>query len=306
MMKRILKSAKKELRVYELWLFLLPAIAVIFIFRYIPMYGAQIAFRDFRPRLGFSGSPWVGLQHYVRFFNSDMGLIAIRNTVTLSLYGLIAHMPVAIMLALMFHSLRNIRLKKFAQTVTYAPFFISTVVKCGMILIFTSPRAGIVPRIIEFFTGNPPPLIMGSTTIFPHLFVWTGVWQTTGWNSIIYLAALSGVSIELYEAAKVDGASRLQCIRHIDLPHIVPVAVTLLILNSGRIMSLGFEKAFLLQNMMNINASEIISTHVYRMGLLGGHFSYATAVDLFNSVVNLMLILIVNFLARRYSETSIF
>lgn len=284
---------------------LLPALCVLVLFRYGPMMGAQIAFRDYKAVKGIWGSNWVGLKHFVRFFNSDQFGLVIRNTLVLSLYTLIAGFPIPLLLALMINSCPNTALKKVTQTVTYAPHFISEVVLCGMIFIFTASNTGIISKLYEALTGRQAPLFMGDPSYFSHIYVWTGIWQHMGWNSIIFVAALAGVSPDLYEAAVIDGATKLQQVRHIDLPSILPTAVTLLILNCGSLMSVGFEKALLLQNSLNISASQIISTYVYNTGLTGGQFSFASAVGLFNSVVNLILILLVNSVARKLNDTSL-
>ena len=289
---------------YELYLFVLPALVYFVIFRYYPMYGVQIAFRDFSGSKGFLGSPWVGLKHFRRFFNSFQFWIVLRNTLGLSLYQLIAGFPIPIMLALSLNQVPRQRFKKVVQTVTYAPHFISVVTLVGMVLIFLSPSSGLIPKIIALF-GIETPLLMGRPEWFKTIYVLSGIWQNVGWSAIIYLAALAGISPELHEAAIVDGATKLQRIRHIDIPGIMPTAVVLLILNMGQIMSVGFEKAFLMQNNANLDSSEIIATYVYKVGLLGGQYSFSTAVGLFNSVINLVLVVAVNRLARSLSGTSL-
>lgn len=303
--ERVMLRMKREARSWRLWLMLLPALCVLVIFRYGPMMGAQIAFRDYKAARGIWGSKWVGFKHFMRFFNSDQFGLVIKNTLVLSLYSLIAGFPIPLILALAINSCPNLRLKKVTQTITYAPHFISEVVLCGMIFIFTASNTGIISRLYELVMGRQAPLFMGDPAYFPHIYVWTGIWQHMGWNSIIFVAALAGVSPDLYEAAVIDGATKLQQIRYIDLPSILPTAVTLLILNCGNLMSVGFEKALLLQNNLNISASQIISTYVYNTGLTGGQFSFASAVGLFNSVVNLILILLVNGVARRLNDTSL-
>jgi putative aldouronate transport system permease protein len=287
-----------------LYLFVFPALVYYFIFHYIPMYGVQIAFRDYMATLGFGGSPWVGFKHFERFFNSFEFWRLIRNTVTLSFFQLLFTFPVPIIVALMLNYLRSRRYKRFVQTVLYAPHFISQVVLVGIVFVFLSPRSGLVNHLIESMGGERI-FFMAEAGWFKPLYVGTSVWQGTGWNSIIYLAALSAISPELHEAAICDGAKKLQRIWHIDIPGIMPTAMIILILSMGRLMNIGFEKAYLMQTSLNISASEIIPTYVYKTGLLGAQFSFSTAVELFNSVINLMLLLAVNRIAKRFSETSL-
>lgn len=291
---------------YELYLFLLPATLYLFIFNYIPMAGIIIAFKDFRPSEGIFGSSWVGLQNFIRIFNMPMFKVVVRNTLTLSIYDLVAGFPIPIILALALNSCPALKFKKIVQTVTYAPHFISTVVLVGMINIFFAPSYGIVGHILRSFRLLDGPLyILNEATWFPHLYVWSGVWASAGWSSIIYLGALTGVDPNLYEAAEIDGANKLQKILYIDLPAILPTIVVLFILNAGRIMSIGFEKAFLMQNAMNLSTSEVIATYVYKTGIGQGSFSLATAIGLFNSLVNFIMLVFVNRMARKLSETSL-
>ena len=289
---------------YMLYLFVLPAITYAIIFNYIPMYGIQIAFKNFRPVLGIAGSPWTGLRHFERFIFGPQFWRLIRNTLTLSLYGLVAGFPMPIILALLINQLRQRRYKRYVQMVTYAPHFLSTVVLVGMVLVFLSPRSGFVNGIIRLLGGNGV-FFMAKAGLFPHIYVWSGIWQNAGWGTIIYLAALAGVNPELHEAAIIDGASKPQRIRYIDIPAITPTAVILLILNVGRIMSVGFEKAFLMQNPLILETAEIISTYVYKVGLIGAEFSFGAAVGLFNNAINLVLLLSVNSAARRLSGTGL-
>jgi len=300
--KRSWKNYLKEN--YDLYLFMLPAIIVIIIFNYVPLYGLQLAFRNFSIRLGITGSEWVGLTHFVRFFNSANAWQIIGNTFSLSLYSLLAGFPIPIILALLLNSIPSRRFRKTVQTITYAPNFISVVVICGMILLFLSPRSGFINIILNML-GFDSVHFMASPSMFPHIYVWSGIWQSMGFSSIIYFAALSSISPELHEAATVDGATKFQRILHIDLPGILPTASILLILSFGQLMSLGFEKAFLLQNDMNLGASEIISTYVYKMGLVHNDMSFSTAIGLMNSVVNATLLVIVNSAAGRLTGSSL-
>ena len=289
---------------YDLYLFLLPAIAVLFIFSYLPIYGVVLAFKDYSVSKGILGSTWVGLKHFTRFFSSAYFPVLMKNTLLLSLYSLAVGFPFPIILALLLNTIRAKWFKKTVQMVTYAPNFISTVVMCGMVLLFLSSRAGMVNKLLGVF-GKEPVNFMAYASFFPHIYVWSGVWQTAGWNSVIYFAALSGISPQLHEAAMIDGASRLQRILHIDVPGILPTAIILLILNMGSIMSVGYEKVFLLQNNTNIASSEIIATYVYKMGILNNDISFSTAVGLFNSVINLVLLVVVNSVSKKLSENSL-
>ncbi len=289
---------------YFLYLFLLPATIHIVVFSYVPMYGIQIAFKDFFAFKGIEGSPWVGLKHFVTFFESPRFLTLLSNTLTISLYSLVAGFPMPIVLALLLNYTPKQGLKRFTQTVSYAPHFISIVVMAGMINVFLSPRSGFINTILGFF-GSDPIFFMGNPAAFKHVYVWSGVWQSMGWSSIIYLAALSGVSPELHEAAIIDGANKLQRIWHIDIPTIMPTMVILLVMNFGSVMNVGYEKAFLLQNSLNINTSEIISTYTYKIGLQQAQYSYSTAIGLFNNVINLVLLVSVNKIAKVLSGSSL-
>lgn len=300
-MRKYLKQLKSN---YQLYLFLLPAVLYLLVFQYAPLYGVQIAFRDYTPKLGIFGSPWVGLKHFQTFFNSFYFKELLVNTLALSGLTLVIGFPIPIVLALLLNQLPGKRYRKVIQTVTYAPYFISTVVICGMLYVFLSPSSGLVNHIIEFFGGKPINF-MGEAKYFRGIYVSSEIWQMTGWNTIIYLAALAGVSPELHEAAVVDGAGKLQRIWHIDIPGILPQVMILLILNVGNIMSIGFEKAFLLQNDVNAAASEIISTYVYKMGIEQAQHSFASAVGLFNSAINICLLLIINEVSKRATENSL-
>ncbi len=291
-------------RNWQLYLLLVPVVAYLLIFQYAPMYGLMIAFKTYSIRLGIWGSKWVGFAHFSRFFNSYYCTEVITNTLGISLYSLVVGMPMPILLALALNEARSKWFKRTVQTITYAPYFISTVVMCSMIFLFLSPSSGIINHMIEAFGGEPK-YFMGTPSMFKTIYVLSGVWQYTGWNSIIYMAALAGIDPQLHEAAMIDGAGRWRRIWHINLPGIMPTAVILLILNSGTVMSVGFEKIFLLQNELNRSASEVISTLVYRQGLIQNDFSYSTAVSLFNSAVNCVLLISVNQVARRIGETSL-
>ncbi len=297
-------SLKKILQSWQLYVFVLPAFLFFLIFSYVPMYGVIIAFKDYMPSLGIFGSPWVGFKHFQRFFDSYYFWDLIKNTLGISVYSLIVGFPLPIILALALNEAKDGIFKKFTQTVTYAPNFISVVVMVGMMISFLSPSTGIINHLLEFLGFNR----IAFTTDprwFKTIYVLSGVWQGTGWGSVIYLAALSGVDTQLHEAATVDGASRLQRIFYINLPTIIPTMVILLIMNVGSLMAMGYEKILLLQNPLNMESSNVIATFVYRQGLLDAQYSYAAAVGLFNSVINAILLIVVNKISRKVSEVSL-
>lgn len=296
---------KRLLHSWRLYVLLLPALAYIIVFHYFPMYGLQIAFRDYKVRLGFWNSPWVGLKHFQYFINSPQFVTLVRNTVLLSVETLVFSFPLPVILALLLNECDNLVFKKAVQNVTYAPHFISTVVLCGMIALFTAPDTGIVNTIVQAL-GGPNIDYLGKEEWFRPLYIISDVWKNTGWSSIIYLGALSGIDPQLHESAQIDGASRLQRMWHINLPGISGTIILLFIMECGKVMSIGFEKVYLLQRSLNLPVSEIISTYVYKTGLLNGKFSYTTAIGLFNSVINVILLLIVNWISSRVSETSLF
>lgn len=301
--KKKKKWYKKVAQNYELYLLLTPALIYFIIFHYVPMYGILIAFKDYMPGLGILGSPWVGFEHFIRFFDSYQFWTLIRNTVSLSLLQLIFGFPLPIIIALMLNQLMHERYKKFVQTVIYAPHFISVVVLIGMVFVFFSSD-GLVNNIITIIGGEPVSFL-ASPEWFQPLYIGSGLWQETGWACIIYLAALAGVNPEIHEAAIVDGANKWQRILHVDIPAIVPTAVILLILSIGNIMNLGFEKAYLLQTPLNSDASEIIPTYVYKMGLQQAQYSFAAAIGLFNAVINLILLWAVNRAAKKVGSSGI-
>ncbi|MHA6481707.1 ABC transporter permease [Paenibacillus sp. strain BS8-2] len=291
-------------RNYDLYLLSIPAFIYFIIFQYGPMYGLQIAFKDYNPVKGFLNSDWVGLEHLARFLSSYNFWLLIKNTLFINLYELAVAFPAPIIFALLLNEIGKARFKKFVQMVSYAPHFISTVVMVGILMIFLSATGGTVNHIIQFF-GLEPIAFLQEPGWFKTVYVLSGVWQSLGWGTIIYLAVLSGVDKQLYEAAQIDGASKLKRIIHIDIPQLIPTAIILLILDVGRMMNVGFEKVFLLQNSLNLSASDVISTYVYRMGILSADFSFATAVGLFNAVINFILLVSVNQFIRKRSETSL-
>ncbi|HBU82707.1 sugar ABC transporter permease [Chryseobacterium mucoviscidosis] len=283
---------------------MLPPVAYFIIFKYVPMANAVLAFKDYNVIKGVWGSPWVGTKYFELLFQNPAFATLIKNTLYISFYQLIVGFPVPILLALALNEVKSATFKKTVQMVTYAPYFISTVVMVSIIMLFLSPRLGIVNTILGAL-GLEAVNFLGEPGLFRSLYVFSDVWQSMGYSAVIYLAALAGIDPSLYEAAKVDGASRFQKILNVDLPGILPAAVIILILSVGNIMAVGFEKIYLLQNPLNLSASEIISTYVYKMGLLNANYSFATAVGLFNSLINLILLLTVNAAAKRLSNTSL-
>ena len=288
---------------WQLHLLMLLPLAYIIIFYYTPMYGLQIAFRDFRPRAGIWGSEWVGLKHFIDFFHAHNFTQLLVNTLGVSLYSIFVGFPIPIILALMLHVSERKVLKKVTQNVAYMPHFISTVVLVGIINQILNPVSGVIGTFYHMFGGiGVAPDIRASAAAFRHLYVWSGVWQQMGWSTIIYVAALSGVSHELHEAAELDGASRWKRVLNVDLPAILPTISIMLILRFGSVMSVGYEKVYLMQNDLNLSTSEVISTYVYKIGLGKMRMSYGTAIDLFNSVVNTTMLLSVNAVVRKLTN----
>jgi putative aldouronate transport system permease protein len=306
MKKDMLKNTMKRIsKCYQLYLLIIPALLYIIIYHYIPMYGVQIAFKDFRTSLGIAKSPWVGFVHFIRFLNYSESWRIIRNTLGISLYSLAVCFPAPIILAIMVNEVRSKFFKKTVQMITYIPHFISTVVICGMIILFLNSDYGIINNFIVLFGGERRSFII-EPQWFKTIYVISDMWQQTGWASIIYIAVLSNVDMELVEATKIDGANRLQKIWHLDISSIAPTIVLLLILRMGTLLSVGFEKVFLLQNPLNMTESDIISTYIYRIGLIGGQYSYTSAIGLLNNVINFIILVTVNYLARRISDYSVF
>lgn len=296
---------KKILQCWQLYVMLLPAVLYFVLFKYLPMAGVQIAFRDYRAVDGIWGSEWVGLKHFERFINSIQFETLISNTLRISVTSLIVGFPLPIILAILLNETRSPKLKKMVQNITYAPHFISTVVLVGMVNMFLSPSSGLINNIIEAFGGEAVNFLAKEEAFLPTYII-SGQWQNLGWNAIVYVAALANVDTTLYDAAKVDGANRFHKIWYIDLPAIMPTAVLLLIMNSGNILNVGYEKTYLMQNPLNTTVSEIISTYVYKVGLINAKYSYTAAIGLFNSVINVIVLLIVNKIAKKFSDTSLF
>lgn len=294
---------KKMKKYWQLYLLVVPAVIYVLIFSYGPMYGIIIAFEDFSPRRGYLGSEWVGLEHFIRFLTYPDFWKLIKNTLSLSLYSLLTF-PCAIILALLINEIKNTKFKKVVQMVTYAPHFLSIVVMCSLIILMVG-RDGPLGHLYTMFTGKSENLLT-IPSFFSSIYVWSGVWQSTGWGTIIYLAALSGISPDLIEAAEIDGANRLQIIRHVNIPGIMPTIVIMFIMSVGGILSVGFEKIFLLQNDLNLGVSSVISTYTYQIGLIGGQFSYSTAIGLFNNIVNIIMLFLANTVLKKISGTGLF
>lgn len=288
----------------DYYLMLLPAVLYVILFCYAPMYGLQIAFKNYKVSLGVAGSPWIGFRNFTDFFQSYYFVTLIKNTFILSLYSLVVGFPIPIIIALILNELKG-RFKKFTQTILYAPHFISLVVLVSVLNAMLSPSQGVVNTILEML-GMERNYFMANPDYFRHLYVWSGVWQGMGWSAIIYLAALSGVDPTLHEAADMDGATRMQKILHINIPAIMPTIIIMLILRMGEIASVGYEKVYLMQNDMNVETAEVISTYVYKRGIINSNYSFSAAVGLFNNVINVVLVLMANWISKRVSETSLF
>ncbi|MBO5069931.1 MAG: sugar ABC transporter permease [Roseburia sp.] len=297
------RKLKKFLKQWQLYLLILPAAVYLLIFNYQPMYGVQIAFRDFSIRDGIWGSEWVGLKYIKQFIEYPNFKLLLGNTLRLGVYTL-AVFPCPVIFALMLNEVRNNKLKKSIQMISYMPYFLSTVVVCSLLMIFTDKDAGVINTLIEALGGTRMDF-MTEAAWFDDLYVWSAVWKNMGFDAIIYIAALSSVPEELVEAARIDGANRLKIIWHVNIPSILPTIVIMLILASGHILGVGYEKVLLLQNDLNLSASQIISTYVYELGIRGGQFSYSSAIGLFNNVVNVLILWIVNTISKKVSETGL-
>ncbi|MGM7720786.1 ABC transporter permease [Metabacillus sp. Hm71] len=283
---------------------ILPAIIIIFVFNYIPMYGIQLAFREFDFTKGLTGGEWVGLKYFQQFIESHMFTDLLKNTISISLATIIVGFPAPIILALLINQIKWKRGKKILQTTVYLPHFISIVVLVGLLNVLLSPNTGIVGHLMSAL-GLGDVNLLASTNTFIPVYVLSDIWQHVGWNSIIYLAALASVDPQLYDSAKIDGANRWQIIRNVEIPAIIPTIIILLILNMGSIISTGFEKIFLMQNPLNLPVSEVIETYVYKIGIISSQFSYAAAIGLFNTLINFALLVMVNYIAKRLSNISL-
>lgn len=302
-MKLSYRIKKDWIRNRSLYIIILPVLAFYILFHYKPMYGAIIAFKEYSPALGINDSPWVGFANFIRFFNSVYFVRLIKNTILLSVYNLILGFPAPIILALLLNEVRNKRFKSVTQTVTYLPHFISLIVVTGMLTDF-SMTTGLFNDLIEMFGGERLPLLQ-NPRLYRSIYVLSSIWQEVGWGSIIYLSALAGVDSQLYEAAQIDGAGKWKQMIHVTLPGIAPTIIIMFILKMGSLMNMGYEKTILLYNPSTYDTADIISSYIYRIGLLEQDWSYSTAIGLFNSVINLGLLLFTNKMSKRYSETSL-
>ncbi|MGN0778709.1 MAG: ABC transporter permease [Aristaeellaceae bacterium] len=302
------KLGKRILARWQLYLLLIIPVAWLITFAYVPMSGLVLAFKTYRANLGVWGSPWVGMKNFNAFFSSYKFGMVLKNTLTISLYSLFVTFPIPILFALLLNVMPGRRYKKAIQTVTYIPYFFSTVVMVGLLYQLIDPRSGLYGTMAKLLTGKTPASLLANGENFKHLYVWSHVWQATGYNAIIYIAALSSADQSLHEAAMIDGASRLQRVLHIDVPCILPTVSIMLVLAVGNIMNVGYEKVLLMQNDLNMNYSEIISTYSYKVGLASGvpNFAQSTAIGLFNSVINFILLVIANFTSRKLSGSGIF
>lgn len=301
---QVRRNSRRRLGNGDLYLLLAPALIYFVLFHYLPMFGVVLAFKDFRISKGIWFSPWVGIEHFEKFFGSYFFPLLLRNTLTLSLYTLVSGFPVPIILALMLNQVTRKRFRKTTQTILYAPHFVSVVIVVSLMRLLLSPSSGVINLFIERLGGEPI-FFFAKPQWFRHLYVLSNIWQHAGFGAIIYLAALSSIDPNLYEAAAIDGATKMQRVARIDVPLLVPTIVILLILAMGRVMTVGFEKVLLMQTPGNLETSQVIATYVYEVGLGQGQFDFGTAVGLFNSVVNLVLILSVNALARKLNQTAL-
>lgn len=291
-------------RCWPLYLFLLPALLDVLVFRYAPMYGLQIAFKNFRVKQGIWGSAWVGFKYFDKFLMSPNFWQLIRNTLLISVYSLALGFPIPIFLALMINEIRRDRYKRFVQTVTYAPHFLSLVALVGLMNLLLARETGLL-NILRELMGKEKLSYLSMSSAFRTIYVVSGIWQQAGWNSVIYLAALSAVDAEVLEAAKMDGVSRLQNIWYVNLPTILPTIVILLVMRSGTLLSVGYEKILLMQNSLVKDVSEVISTYSYRIGILDGQYSYTTAIGMFNSVINGCILVLVNAVSKKLQGSSL-
>lgn len=302
------KLVKRICARWQIYLLLLLPVIYLVVFHYVPMGGLVLAFKKFNFREGIWGSPWVGLDNFSKFFSSYKFTLILKNTLTLSLYSLVASFPLPIIFALLLNAMRGKRYKKIIQTVTYIPHFISTVVMVGLVFQILDNRSGIYGTFYTLLTGATAPSILSQGNLFKHIYVWSGIWQSIGYNAVIYIAALSGVDQSLHEAAEIDGANRFQRMLHIDIPTILPTTSIMLILAIGRIMSVGYEKALLMQNDLNLNYSEIISTYVYKVGLASGvnDYSLSVTIGMCNAIINFILLVTANHVSKKLSGSGIF
>jgi putative aldouronate transport system permease protein len=306
----ILKTKRKETilntfkRDYQLWLMILPAIIVVLIFNYIPMYGIQLAFRDFDFSKGLTGGKWQGLMYFKQFTGNYMFWPLMKNTIRISLTSILLGFPAPIFLALLFNQVRNTSAKKLLQTTVYLPHFISTVVMVGMLVVLLSPNTGIIGLLLKL-VGLGGVNLLGSVSTFVPVYVGSDIWQHAGWGSIIYLAALSSVDSQLYDACKIDGAGKWQTMWHVDIPVLVPTVIVLFVLSMGNILNTGFEKIFLMQNGLNLPVSEVIATYVYKIGIISNQYSLSSAIGLFNTIINFIFLFSMNKISKKFADISL-
>ena len=301
--RKIMSVLKKD---WQLWVMILPALAYIILFCYGPMYGIQLAFRKYDFSKGLTGGDWVGFKYFIQYFESPMFWSTLRNTFVISFFTLICGFPAPILLALVINSLRQKKWRRIVQTAVYMPYFISTVVMVALLQILLSPSTGVISSLLKNMHFIPQSMnLLGTPGAFVPVYVLSGIWQSAGWNSIIFIAALSSVDTQLYDACRIDGANRWQTMIHIDFPAILPTIMILLIMNMGNILNVGFDKVFLMQNSLNLGASQVISTYVYTVGIKSSQFSFGAAVGLFNTVINFVFLLVTNFISKRTTGTGL-
>jgi len=306
----ITKNKKNFIRSFfidwQLWIMLLPAILYIFVFCYIPMYGIQLAFREYSFATGITGGKFVGLKYFKQYLDSPMFLTTLKNTFLISATSILVGFPMPIILAMIINQLKNQKWKRILQTTVYIPYFISVVVMVSMLKIMLADNSGVISNFLkELHLINKNVNLLGNSSSFVPVYVLSGVWQSMGWNSIIFIAALSSVDSQLYDACKIDGANKMQIMWHIDLPAILPTIIILLIMNMGGILNVGFDKIFLMQNSQNLGTSQVISTYVYTVGIKSSQFSFGSAVGLFNTLANFIFLILTNFIAKKTTGTGL-
>ena len=301
-----LKTWKRDFRhCWQMWILLLPALIWLVVFCYTPMYGLLIAFKDYKANLGILGSPWAGLKYFRQFFETDIAFTSIVNTIRISGFSLLFSFPIPILFALMLNQISSSKVRKFLQSVSFMPYFISAVVLVGMLNIILSPTTGFVNVFLNHF-GMGGKMFMTREEYFLPIYILSGIWQSMGFNAIVYIAALTTIDTALYEAATIDGASKFKQILYIEIPSILPTIIVMFILATGNMLSVGYEKVYLMQSSLNLSVSEVVSTYVYKVGIQSAQFSFATAVGLFNSVANFLIIFVTNAISRRISDISLF
>lgn len=301
-----LKTWKRDFRhCWQMWILLLPALIWLVVFCYTPMYGLLITFKDYKANLGILGSPWAGLKYFRQFFETDIAFTSIVNTIRISGFSLLFSFPIPILFALMLNQISSSKVRKFLQSVSFMPYFISAVVLVGMLNIILSPTTGFVNVFLNHF-GMGGKMFMTREEYFLPIYILSGIWQSMGFNAIVYIAALTTIDTALYEAATIDGASKFKQILYIEIPSILPTIIVMFILATGNMLSVGYEKVYLMQSSLNLSVSEVVSTYVYKVGIQSAQFSFATAVGLFNSVANFLIIFVTNAISRRISDISLF